>query len=180
MKNTMTIKRKKSPTNSFSRTFWFGAVILILNISLNSCNQTEIDEEKPQIDLTIADAFPVNCDTLYFGEDFSFTALLRDNVELGSYSIDIHNNFDHHSHSTEVTACELWPVKVPLNPFVFIDDFDIPAGSTEFKTNQIISIPTSNGNGEFDEGDYHFYISLTDKEGWSTQKGLSIKIIKRK
>ena len=91
-----------------------------------------------------------------------------------------HNNFDHHSHSTEVSACELWPVKIPVNPFVFIDDFDIPAGSTEFKTSQIISIPTSNGNGEFDEGDYHFFISLTDKEGWSTQKGLSIKIIKRK
>ena len=29
---------------------------------------------------------------------------------------------------------------------------------------------------KFDEGDYHFTIRLTDKEGWSIQKGLSIKM----
>lgn len=153
----------------------------MLTFGLISCNnENNIDNEKPEIDLTIADAFPANCDTLYFGVEFTIKFLLKDNVELGSYSIDIHNNFDHHSHSTEVTVCDLWPKKVPVNPFVFINDFKIPEGKKEIKTNQVISIPGSNGSGEFDEGDYHFFISLTDKEGWSTQKGLSIKILKRK
>jgi hypothetical protein len=159
----------------------FTFLLLMLLLGVLSCDDgNDIDTEKPSISNDFTGSFPVNCDTLYFGEDFTVKILLKDNIELGSYSIDIHNNFDHHSHSTEVTACELWPVKVPVNPFVFIDDFAIPAGSTEFKTSLIISIPTSNGNGEFDEGDYHFFISLTDKEGWSTQKGLSIKIMKRK
>lgn len=156
-------------------------VLLVILFSVfNSCSNQETDDEKPEIDLYVAGVFPVNCDTLYFGEEFTIKILLKDNVELGSYSIDIHNNFDHHSHSTEVTSCEMWPVKTPVNPFVFISDFDIPEGSTDFTTSETITIPAGNENGAFDEGDYHFFISLTDKEGWSTQKGLSIKIVKRK
>jgi hypothetical protein len=105
--------------------------------------------------------------------------LFTDNAELGSYSIDIHNNFDHHSHSTEVTECSLDPIKDPVNPFLFIEDYNIPAGQSDYQTNMSISIPSSNGNGVYDEGDYHFFISLTDKEGWSAQKGLSIKMLHR-
>ena len=158
---------------------FFGGLLLFAIAALNSCNNQEIDDEKPEIDLSGADVFPANCDTLYFGESFTIKIHLKDNVELGSYSIDIHNNFDHHSHSTEVTVCEMWPVKTPANPFVFIADFDIPAGSTDFVTAETINIPAGNGNGAFEEGDYHFFISLTDKEGWSIQKGLSIKMLKR-
>jgi hypothetical protein len=149
----------------------------------SSCEkEDEIDKVKPVIDLSIQDAFPVNCDTLYFGESFVFKALFSDNAELGStsaFSIDIHNNFDHHSHSTEVIECKLDPKKNPVNPFLFIEDFDIPEGVKEYETNLSISIPSGNENGDYDEGDYHFFISLTDKEGWSAQKGLSIKILHR-
>lgn len=153
-------------------------LILLLLAGIISCNKEEnIDKEKPEIELSLEDAFPVNCDTLYFSEPFDFRVLFRDNAELGSYSLDIHNNFDHHSHSTEVTVCISDPVKSPENPFTFIEDFDIPRGSKELETNQTILIPAGNSNGSFDEGDYHFFISLTDKEGWSTQKGLSIKIL---
>ncbi len=155
--------------------------ILILLLSfIGSCEKDDkIDKEKPTIDLTIQGAFPVNCDTLYFGESFELKVLFTDNVELGSFSIDIHNNFDHHSHSTEVTECNLDPKKAPVNPFLSIEDYDIPAGLTEYETSVSVTIPSVNGNGSYDEGDYHFFISLTDKEGWSAQKGLSIKILKR-
>lgn len=153
---------------------------VFLLVLFSSCQKDEeIDKEKPVIDLSIPDAFPVNCDTLYFGEAFELKVLFIDNVELGSYSIGIHNNFDHHSHSTEVTECDLDPIKDPVNPFTFIDDFDIPAGLKEYETNVSVSIPSGNGNGAYDEGDYHFFISLTDKEGWSAQKGLSIKMLYR-
>jgi hypothetical protein len=146
----------------------------------SSCEkEDEIDKEKPVIDLTMQDAFPVNCDTLYFGESFELKVLFTDNVELGSFSIDIHNNLDHHSHSTEVTECSLDPIKAPVNPFLFIEDYNIPAGQSNYQTNMSISIPSGNGNGDYDEGDYHFFISLTDKEGWSAQKGLSIKMLYR-
>jgi hypothetical protein len=152
----------------------------LLLLFFNSCEkEDEIDKVKPFIDLTMQDAFPVNCDTLYFGESFELKVLSTDNAELGSFSIDIHNNFDHHSHSTEVTECSLDPIKDPVNPFLFIEDYDIPVGQSDYQTNMSILIPSGNGSGDYDEGDYHFFISLTDKEGWSAQKGLSIKMLHR-
>lgn len=156
---------------------------VLLLLLLNYCKKDEeVDDEKPVINLSIYGAFPVNCDTLYFGESFEFKALFSDNAELGSnsaFSIDIHNNFDHHSHSTAVSECELDPIKDPVNPYLFIDSFDIPAGQKEYEANFSISIPSGDGNRDYDEGDYHFFISLTDKEGWSTQKGLSVKMLHR-
>ncbi|MFQ3578727.1 MAG: DUF4625 domain-containing protein [Bacteroidales bacterium] len=158
--------------------------IILLPILFISCNKNKtIDNQKPHIDISINQAFPRNCDTLYFGETFTFKASFTDNVELGSdkaFSIDIHNNFEHHSHSTEVNECNLNPKKTPINPFKYIEDFDIPAGSSRYLTDVKISIPAYNANGYFDEGDYHYFISLSDKEGWTTQKGISIKILYRK
>ncbi|NPD84091.1 DUF4625 domain-containing protein [Lentimicrobium sp. L6] len=153
--------------------------LLILFISI-SCNKDEdIDTEKPQIDNSFAGAFPMNCDTLYFGESFDLKVLLKDNTELGSYSISIHNNFDHHSHTTDVSECSLDPIKTPESPFVSIEDYSIPSGQTEYETNVSIIIPANSGGESFDEGDYHFFISLTDQEGWSAQKGMSIKMLYR-
>ena len=156
------------------------AVIMSFILAFNSCEKDEdIDNQKPEIDLSIQDAFPVSCDTLYFGETFILKVKFTDNVQLGSYSIDIHNNFDHHSHSTEVTECNLDPIKTPVNPFTFIEDYAIDKGLKTYETNLSITIPAGNATGQFDEGDYHFFISLTDKSGWSAQKGLGIKILHR-
>lgn len=151
----------------------------ITAVLLAACAREKIDDEKPEIDLTVSGAFPQNCDTLWLGESFIFKALFTDNAELGSFSIEIHENFDHHAHSTEVTTCNLEPVKTPVNPLYFTRDFEIPAGLTEYETNLQISLPAVNNDGNFDEGDYHFFIRLTDREGWSAQKGLSIKLYKR-
>ena len=141
-----------------------------------ACTNNEIDDQKPVIDLSMEGVFPLNCDTLYLGETFTWKIRFSDNVELGSYSLEIHHNFDHHAHSTEVTECELGPKKDAVNPFLLIQDFEIPEGSKEYEVILPISLPLSNGEGELDRGDYHFFISLTDREGWSAQSGLSIKI----
>lgn len=154
---------------------FFGIIFLLI-----SCEKdNNIDTEKPIINTNFMDAFPQNCDTIYFGETFDVRALFTDNVELGSYSISIHNNFDHHSHSTEVAQCNMDAVKEPVNPYVFIEDFKIPEGLKEYISEVVISVPEGNGSEKFDEGDYHFFISLTDKEGWSTQMGLGMKILHR-
>jgi hypothetical protein len=154
--------------------------LIILLLFISSCELGEnIDKEKPIIDLTIQDAFPVNCDTLYFGESFELKVRFSDNAGLGSYSIGIHNNFDHHSHTTEVIECELGPKKDPVNPITFIEDYEIPKGVKEYETNVSIPLASGDGSGLYDEGDYHFFISLVDREGWSAQKGLSIKMLHR-
>lgn len=158
-------------------------LILPLLFLFNFCKKKEeIDKEKPTIDLTQQDAFPNNCDTLYFGETVYFKALFKDNQELGakaSFSIDIHNNFDHHSHSTEVTECNFDHKKQAINPFTHIQSYDIPEGLDRYNVNLAIKIPKSNTKGVLEEGDYHFFINLTDKQGWSAQKGLNIKILHR-
>ena len=156
-------------------------LLVVLSILLNACQDDEkpmIDTEKPLIDLTILDAFPTSCDTLYFDEPFIVKALLTDNVELGAFNIDIHNNFDHHTHSTEFEQCTLGAVKTAENPYVYIQDYTLPV-SNEFTTNVSMTIPSSDGTDLYDEGDYHFQIRLTDKEGWSTMKGLNVKLLRR-
>ncbi|WP_430813752.1 DUF4625 domain-containing protein [Carboxylicivirga sp. RSCT41] len=156
--------------------FIFAAIMVLF-----SCDSdTEIDKEKPVIHTDFINAFPSYCDTIYFGETFNLRALFSDNEELGAYSIDIHNNFDHHSHGFNIEECELGPKKEPVNPFVFLEDYEIPAGQNEYEVYLPMTISSENGEGLFDEGDYHFQINLTDKEGWSTPLGLSIKMLYRK
>ena len=156
-------------------------LLVVLSILLNACQDDEkptIDTEKPLIDLTILDAFPTSCDTLYFDEPFIVKALLTDNVELGAFNIDIHNNFDHHTHSTELEQFTLGAVKTAENPYVYIQDYTLPV-TNEFTTDVSMTIPSSDGIDLYDEGDYHFQIRLTDKEGWSTMKGLNVKLLRR-
>jgi hypothetical protein len=132
----------------------------------------EVDTTYPEINISAADAFPKQCSSIKRGDKFIFKATLSDNNELGSSSIDIHNNFDHHTHSTEVNDCGLDPIKTPVNPFLLIKTYTIPSGLKTYTITQEVSVPA-----DVDPGDYHFLIRLTDKAGWQTIKGLSIKVI---
>lgn len=134
-------------------------------------DKEEIDTEHPEIVLTDASAFPVQCSTIKRGQTFTFKATFRDNLRLGSYSLDIHHNFDHHTHSTEVEECVLEAKKTPVEPFLLIRNYPIPEGQREYQATAEIEVPA-----DVDPGDYHFLIRVTDKEGWQTLKGLSIKI----
>lgn len=155
-------------------------MVLISVITFPSCIQSEEpDMEKPEIDLSFTGAFPLNCDTIYFGEAFEIKMIMKDNDELGGFNISIHNNFDHHNHSTEVTQCEMEPVKIPVNPITFIQDYEIDSGLQEHEVSLWLTLADSNQEGAFDSGDYHFFINLTDQSGWSTQKGLIVKILYR-
>jgi hypothetical protein len=158
----------------------FLLVVVVLFIFMNwACSRDDADDIKPEINMGFEGAFPLNCDTLWLGETFTFKARFSDNAELGSFSIEIHENFDHHAHSTEIINCELDPVKSPVNPFHLISDWLLPLRTTHYEADMQILIPEGNSKGSFDEGDYHLFISLIDREGWSTQKGLSIKIYNR-
>lgn len=133
-------------------------------------NKVEIDTEYPEI-LTTANSFPLQCGTLMRGQTATIKLTFSDNIELGAYSLDIHHNFDHHNHSTEVNQCTFETKKTPIKPFVFIQNYNIPIGLKRYEATAQIPIPA-----DIDPGDYHFMIRLTDKEGWQTIKGLSIKI----
>lgn len=147
---------------------------LILSLSFfGGCKKEaeEIDTTYPEIDLTAASAFPKQCGVIKRGETFRFRASFNDNVELGSASIDIHHNFDHHTHSTEVNDCSMESIKKPVNPFLLIKAFPISGGQKTFTINEELTVPA-----DADPGDYHFMIRLTDKAGWQTMRGISIKV----
>ncbi len=155
-----------------NRLFLRVILLSVFVIALVACNSDDIDDVYPVIDMTSASSFPQNCDTIYTGETFTFVAQFSDNRELGAFSIDIHHNFDHHSHSTEVSNCEMGDVKEPTDDvFLYIQTWDIPEGSKNHQANIDISVPEG-----VDTGDYHFFIALTDREGWQTVRGISIKI----
>ncbi|CAM3752701.1 DUF4625 domain-containing protein [Sphingobacterium prati] len=148
-------------------------LMLFFLTSVIACKKENerIDEEKPKIDLTAESAFPKQCSQIKRGESFNFQMHLSDNVALGSYSIDVHNNFDHHSHSTEVEECTLDPIKRPVKPFSIVKTMDIPGQPKDYVAQLKIDVPL-----DIDPGNYHFMVQVTDQSGWSTQRGISIRI----
>jgi hypothetical protein len=150
---------------------YFILILFIISIGLIACERN-VDDVYPEIDFSGLNAFPQNCDTLYRGQAFNFIASLSDNVQLGSFSLEIHNNFDHHTHSTEEEACPFDEDKAAINPWLFLEQYSIPEGSQEYEADVQIVVPE-----DIDAGDYHFQIRLTDHEGWQELKGLSIKIL---
>ena len=92
-------------------------------------------------------------------------------AELGNYNIEVHNNFDHHSHSTSAGDCDFDPKKQPVRPWVYNRSFAIPDGSRRYEAKVDIDIPA-----DIDTGDYHFMVRVTDKAGWQQLKAVSIKI----
>ena len=58
-----------------------------------------------------------------------------------------------------------------MKPWVFNQDYQIPAGQKSYTARFDIQIPA-----DIDEGDYHFMVRLTDRAGWQELKGIAIKI----
>jgi len=160
------------PVNSITMKNLYLISLLTFAIIIVSCTKEEKDDIYPEIKMDCCGGFPVNCDEIQRGTTFTFVAEFSDNEELGAFSIDIHNNFDHHTHSTDPLPCELLPVKDPVNPFRYIEEYSIPTGLTQYSASAEISIPA-----DADTGDYHMMVRLTDKAGWQTLKGISFRIV---
>lgn len=154
------------------RSFFYRTTLCVGALSLFfACSSDDRDMEKPSIDMSGANAFPSTCDVVYRGESFTLKALFTDNDALGNYNIDVHENFDNHSHSTDNVHCEHDGIKKPENPFHFNQDFGIPEGSSSFSAENTIAIPD-----DVDTGDYHLSIRVTDKSGWQQIKAIGIKV----
>ncbi|MBR4266009.1 MAG: DUF4625 domain-containing protein [Bacteroidales bacterium] len=166
-------------------------IITLSMLTFAACSkddENEPDTEKPVIDLTMEGTTPQNGTVLHFGEEFTVKFRLTDNQELGSYSLNIHNNFDGHSHSTEEGEEEEHHHDEEEHhhhhdgdeegdAFYMSEDYEIPAGKKEYIVNQTILLPETCEDGdEYAEGNYHFMISVTDQAGFSSFKAFEIKI----
>ena len=144
-------------------------LMISLLCALSACSSSD-DDEKDMQQPVITDqgitANPIDCQVYQRGETMPFHYVFTDDTELGNFNIEIHNNFDHHTHSTSSTECALADKKAPVNPWIYNHDFTIPAGQR-----RDIPIPA-----DIDPGDYHFMVRLTDKAGWQQLKAVAIKI----
>lgn len=148
-------------------------ITLMLLCALCACgsNSKEQDKVPPEI-IPIGDyASPRNCQVFQRGGMLPFAYAFGDNVELGSFNLEIHNNFDHHTHSTEAGECRQDPVKEPVHPWIFNKDYPIPANLDYYESEIDIPIPS-----DIDPGEYHFMIRVTDASGWQQLRSVSIRI----
>lgn len=141
-------------------------------LSCSSDDDSNVDDQKPTISVAYEGGFPQACDELVRGETYTFRAMVTDNEALASYSLDIHNNFDHHTHDDQEAVCDLDPIKEPVNPFIYMENYSIEGGVSSYEINISLTIPE-----DIDTGDYHCAYSVTDETGWQSRTSIDIKIV---
>lgn len=151
-------------------------IYLSLLCALGACSSSNDDEQRDMTLPVISEqgiiANPIECQQYQPGDVIPFSYVFTDDTELGNYNIEIHNNFDHHTHSGSAIDCPLDAKKeAGEKAWVFNQDYTIPAGQRTYKARVDIQIP-----GDAETGDYHFMIRLTDKAGWQQLKAVAIKI----
>lgn len=148
-------------------------LLLLLCLPLVNCSSDSenIDEEKPTISVNYNQGFPKSCTVLEKGKQYTIKVKVSDNVALAKYAIDIHHNFDHHTHDDQGSQCELNPIKTPVSPLIFMQNYTIDNEPKEYEISQVITIPN-----DIDTGDYHCQISVIDITGWQSRTSIDIKI----
>lgn len=140
-------------------------IAAVLFTSCSSDDDAALDTQKP----TIAITEPNNDEELAPGGEVHFVAVFTDNVALASYKIEIHDDFDDHTHAQAKNTHD-------VNPWSFEQVYTIPAGQTSFNADEHIDIPITFNGEPISEGIYHFGIYVTDTSGNEEQAFLSIHI----
>lgn len=140
--------------------------------SCSSDDTEEKDQEKPEINIAYEGGFPEPCVALVQGETYTFKAKVTDNISLAAYSLDIHHNFDHHTHDDQQGDCELEAVKQPVNPWIFMENYAIEGGVSSYEISIELTIPQ-----DIDPGNYHCSYSVTDQTGWQSRTSVDIKVV---
>ena len=120
--------------------------ILILSTSLISCSDdNDTDVTKPIINLID----PAEGEMVQIGKDIHFEMELSDDVMLGSYKVEIHNNFNNHGHTksddtnTPFSFSRSWDLSGQKNAYIHHHDIVIPDNATP--------------------GNYHLMVFCTDE-----------------
>lgn len=133
----------------------FSIFSVLLGLTFVSCDKdNDADTTKPVIKLEE----PANGEVLRIGGDVHFEAEFSDDVMLGSYLVEIHSNFDGHSHkapSSRATSEEV--------PFFFKKSYDLSGKRNSHEHHHDIVIPEKTK-----PGNYHFMVYCTDAAGNQT------------
>ena len=108
---------------------------IFLPCAISACGSTDDsakDLTMPTIEDTEAETSPTDCEEFHRGDTIFFAYNFSDDTELGSFNIEAHNNFDHHTHSTSAVECEQEDKKQPVRPWTYSQDFQIPPGTASY------------------------------------------------
>lgn len=125
-------------------------VVLLTVTVFTACSDDDdaLDTEKPSIMLTE----PENGEEFEIGGELHFDIELADNQGLASYKIEIHNNFDGHTHSVVKQEEE--------TPWSYDETVQISGNPLTHDAHEHIEIPEG-----IAEGEYHFGIIVVDAAG---------------
>ncbi len=140
------------------------SITIISIIGLQSCSSDDdsgIDTQKPVIVLNE----PTGHQAYLPGEEIHIDADFSDNVELGSYKIEIHSAEDGHTHKVMDEFAE----------WFYSETAQLGTGLQNAEIHKHVPIPTEIGGLPIEEGHYHLGIFLTDKAG--NQQQLFIEIL---
>ncbi len=138
-------------------------VFLMFSFFMASCSDDEVDNAKPIIQLVA----PVNNGVLHIGGEVDFVCEFVDDVELRSYKIEIHSNFDGHTHE----RAALKSVKEEHgHPWSYTNTWNFEAGKkNEDVHHHAIQIPETilvdGVEEQVAEGEYHFGVYCVDAAG---------------
>ncbi|MCQ2227882.1 MAG: DUF4625 domain-containing protein [Bacteroidales bacterium] len=129
-------------------------ILSILSIAFaftfTACDKDDdVDTVNPVIELDE----PEDGDELLIGAGVHFECDFSDNVMLGSYMIEIHNNFDGHSHKANKS-------EEALEPFFFKKSYDLTGLRNAHEHHHDIVIPEN-----ATPGNYHLVVYCTDAAG---------------
>lgn len=163
---------------------FLGTLYLVTLSLIIACEDKSKDTTPPVIDE--ASFLPADCDIYYPGDTIQVHFVCIDDTELGNFNIEIHSNFDHHTHGTSAVECaeeggeehhheegeeHEHEHEIVEGAWVFNQDYTIARGRTTDTVNVPIPVPA-----DALEGDYHFMLRLTDRAGWQTLKAAPIHI----
>ncbi|MDR1557785.1 MAG: DUF4625 domain-containing protein [Tannerellaceae bacterium] len=128
----------------------FFIICLMASLSLSFVSCESGDTTRPVINLIE----PAEGEVLSIGEEVHFEMELSDNEMLKEYKVEIHDNFDGHSHD-EATRAANEPV-----PFFFEKTWDVSGKKNASIHHHEIVIPA-----DATPGDYHVEVFCTDAAG---------------
>ncbi len=133
------------------------AIMALALFNLSGCNDDPVDQSAPVIEVSD----PVMNEIFAAGSSIPFKARFEDNMELGTYNIEIHDDFDGHSHG-RIAARQTDP---SLQKWYYDESFEIPEGKSVFDVDleNEIAIPENTLAGP-----YHFIVQAIDKAGNAT------------
>ena len=129
-----------------------------------------LDSERPEI--TVND--PVEGEAFEVGGELHFDVNFSDNDALSSYRVDIHNNFDGHTHSGVLNSTVSFdPVMqaTSVRPWSFNQTFNIEGAPQTYHAHEHIEIPD-----DIAEGPYHLGITVIDVSGNENQVYVEVVI----